>query len=136
MKKFTWMFCLVSAVGVALSGGLASAQRPQFVAVPAPAPGRNNCWIAKTQSDLRNRLSNLHATGTPPTLASGRVALVVTTMNGNAVPNQMGPSASNSRVLLVSFAKGKSVSPSGVFVFGVDGKYAMSYTACAVSYTP
>ena len=122
---------------VALSGSLsfARAQAIQFVAVDAPPPLANNCTIDTAQKSLDANLNALGATGQAPSIDfKSRAALVVTTRDANAVPHQMGPAASNARVLLLTFNRGASVSKSGVFVFAVDASYAKSFAQCQVSY--
>jgi hypothetical protein len=137
MNRFCRIFCSVIVVSFALSSAssVARAQAIQFVAVDAPPPLANNCTIDFSQTGLNARLNALGATGQPPSIDfKSRVALVVTTLDANAVPNQMGPSAANAKVLLLTFNRGASVSKSGVFVFAVDASFAKSFAQCRVNY--
>ena len=117
------------------SSGLAQPMPPpQYATISAPAPRRNSCSLARNAAALRQQLQSLHASGVPQVdFAHQKVAVIATTSDGSATPSQMGPSSSNSQVLVFTF-KRSTGGNSGVFVFSVDANAAGGFTACSVSY--
>jgi len=129
----------VSLLDMVRGSALQAPTSLQFVPITAPVPGINGCNLVTTAADLRARLTQLQgiAGGMPSVDFTKQDALVVTTFDRNGVPNQLGPSAANPKVLVLSFTRAAAPSNSGVFVFAVDKAYGGRFTGgCQVAYAP
>jgi hypothetical protein len=127
----------LAGVEACLLPGIAAGQHTQFVSINAsPAPQANNCSIVKSKSDLMAQLTALHSTSQqiPAVDFSTQSALVVTTLDAWAKPGALGPSASNPKILLLTFTPGPGAAHTGLFVFAVDASYAAPFNGCQVLY--